>query len=369
MAVTFRIGRLGVPVIAEFTSPEPRTLTMRIIDGEGSGSVVETHATPNGSGPDGRPRSTVIEAVIAHSDRPGFARALRAQSVIVPFMRQAASRLWRDDLEYAERLAGGEPPGRRTVRRSFSGRRTGPHRQIRSLQQRYPVPRPRTDRPGQGRGGTHIAPVGPTMSITSPMRCRGRLAVDERAEHRAYLVLHGAVGRAGLGSGIAVGRSAHRGSPRRVPGGRAGAPRPRWASPGRGMAAEGVGPHTGPGLLTQRAPGQQDTADRVEQAARRTRDASGVSVWCTADFCGAPRRLDCLHHRAGRPVPPGPHSHRRGEPAEPRPKRGARQRRRSSHVEVRLEKCTCGRAVDEDEVNAGVPPGARDGSTEGHLSG
>lgn len=104
VAVTFHIGRLGVPVIAEFTSPEPRTLTMRIIDGEGSGSVVETHATPNGPGPDGRPRSTVIEAVIAHSDRPGFARALRGQSLIVPFMRRAAHRLWRDDLEYAERL-------------------------------------------------------------------------------------------------------------------------------------------------------------------------------------------------------------------------------------------------------------------------
>lgn len=104
VAVTFRIGRLGVPVIAEFTSPEPRTLTMRIIEGEGAGSVVETHATPNGRGPDSRPRSTVTEAVIAHSDRPGFARALRAQSLIVPFMRQAAHRLWRDDLEYAERL-------------------------------------------------------------------------------------------------------------------------------------------------------------------------------------------------------------------------------------------------------------------------
>ena len=50
VAVTFRIGRLGVPVIAEFTSPEPRTIVMRIVDGEGSGSVVETHATPVGAG-------------------------------------------------------------------------------------------------------------------------------------------------------------------------------------------------------------------------------------------------------------------------------------------------------------------------------
>lgn len=104
VAVTFRLGRLGVPVIAEFTSPEPRTLVMRILDGEGSGSVVETHATPNGHGPDGRPRTTVIEAVIAHSDRPGFAYAVRASPLLTPFMRQAANRLWRDDLLYAERL-------------------------------------------------------------------------------------------------------------------------------------------------------------------------------------------------------------------------------------------------------------------------
>lgn len=104
VAVTFRLGRLGVPVIAEFTSPEPRTLVMRIVDGEGTGSVVETHATPNGRGPDGQPRCTVLEAVIAHSDRPGFAHALRAAPMITPLMRHAANRLWRDDLEYAERL-------------------------------------------------------------------------------------------------------------------------------------------------------------------------------------------------------------------------------------------------------------------------
>lgn len=104
VAVTFRIGRLGVPVIAEFTTPEPRTIVMRIIDGEGAGSVVETHATPLGPGPDGAPRTAVIEAVIAHSDRPGFVHALRGAPLITPFMRQAATRLWRDDLAYAERL-------------------------------------------------------------------------------------------------------------------------------------------------------------------------------------------------------------------------------------------------------------------------
>ncbi|MGV0642831.1 DUF5914 domain-containing protein [Mycolicibacterium sp. XJ879] len=104
VAVTFRIGRFGVPVVAEFTSPEPRTIVMRILDGEGAGSTVETHATPLGNGPDGLPRTAVIEAVVAHSDRPGFTHALRAAPLITPLMRQAATRLWKDDLAYAERL-------------------------------------------------------------------------------------------------------------------------------------------------------------------------------------------------------------------------------------------------------------------------
>jgi Domain of unknown function (DUF5914)/Rieske [2Fe-2S] domain len=104
VAVTFRVGRLGIPVVAEFTSPEPRTIVMRIVDGEGSGSVVETHATPLGTGPDGLARTAMLEAVVAHSDRPGFVHALRAAPLITPFMRRAATRLWRDDLAYAERL-------------------------------------------------------------------------------------------------------------------------------------------------------------------------------------------------------------------------------------------------------------------------
>ncbi len=102
--VTFRIGRLGVPVIAEFTTPGPRTVTMRIIEGEGQGSVVETHATPLGPGPDGRPRTAVVEAVIAHSDRPHFGKGVVAGPLLRPLMRRAAARLWRDDLAYAERL-------------------------------------------------------------------------------------------------------------------------------------------------------------------------------------------------------------------------------------------------------------------------
>lgn len=116
VAVTFRMGRLGVPVTAEFTSPEARTIVMRIVDGEGAGSVVETHATPVGVGPDGRPRTAVIEAVIACSERRGFQRARRAAALITPMMRYAATRLWRDDLAYAERryqLRSAEQTGRR----------------------------------------------------------------------------------------------------------------------------------------------------------------------------------------------------------------------------------------------------------------
>ena len=103
VAVTFRIGRFGVPVVAEFTCTEARTIVMRIVDGEGMGSVVETHATPMGLAADGRPRTAVLEATIAYSDRPGFRRARKVAPLVSPLMRYAATRLWRDDLAYAER--------------------------------------------------------------------------------------------------------------------------------------------------------------------------------------------------------------------------------------------------------------------------
>ena len=45
----------------------------------------------------------MIEAIIAHSDRPGFKRARHAAPLIPALMRIAAARLWRDDLAYAER--------------------------------------------------------------------------------------------------------------------------------------------------------------------------------------------------------------------------------------------------------------------------
>ncbi|MUL40293.1 Rieske (2Fe-2S) protein [Streptomonospora sp. PA3] len=101
--VAFKVaGRWGVPVRAAFECPDPRTVVMRIIEGEGRGSVVETHATPLGVR-GGVPSTAVIEAAVAASDRPGFALARRAAPVVRPLMRAAARRLWRDDLAYAER--------------------------------------------------------------------------------------------------------------------------------------------------------------------------------------------------------------------------------------------------------------------------
>lgn len=102
--VSFRVaGRLVVPVRAEFTAPEPRTVVMRITDGEGATSVVETHATPLTAADADRPRTAVIEAVVAASERRGFALARAAAPVLRPLMRHTAGRLWRDDLAYAER--------------------------------------------------------------------------------------------------------------------------------------------------------------------------------------------------------------------------------------------------------------------------
>ncbi|PRY38647.1 DUF5914 domain-containing protein [Umezawaea tangerina] len=114
--VTFRLaGRVGVPVVAAFTCPEPRTIVMHIVEGEGTGSVVETHATPLSPGPDGVARTAVVEATIAHSPRPGFAVARSTAPALRPVMRWAAKRLWRDDMAYAERRyalrATGRLPG------------------------------------------------------------------------------------------------------------------------------------------------------------------------------------------------------------------------------------------------------------------
>lgn len=105
LRVAFRLSRnWGIPVRARFTCPEPRTIVMHIIEGEGVGSVVETHATPLAPHPDGRPRTAVIEATVAHSGRNGFATLRKGAPLMRPVMEWAAKRLWTEDLEYAERL-------------------------------------------------------------------------------------------------------------------------------------------------------------------------------------------------------------------------------------------------------------------------
>ncbi|MEE4270358.1 MAG: DUF5914 domain-containing protein [Thermoanaerobaculales bacterium] len=93
------VGRIVAETDATFHSPEPRSIVMTIIEGEGKGSVVETHATPIEPG-----RSMVVEATLATSDRPGFRHALRLQRFIRPFIERSARRLWVDDAAYAERL-------------------------------------------------------------------------------------------------------------------------------------------------------------------------------------------------------------------------------------------------------------------------
>jgi hypothetical protein len=102
--VAFRLNRRwGVPVRAEFTCPDARSVVMHIVDGEGAGSVVETHATPLGPDRDGRPRTRMTEVTVAHSARRGFRVARRMAPLIQPAMRRAATQLWADDLMYAQR--------------------------------------------------------------------------------------------------------------------------------------------------------------------------------------------------------------------------------------------------------------------------
>ncbi len=93
------IGPIGVPVRATFHCSDPRTIVMTIVDGQGAGSVVETHATPTLPG-----EVLVIEATMASSDRPGFALARALSPVVRPLLVWAARRLWVDDVAYAERL-------------------------------------------------------------------------------------------------------------------------------------------------------------------------------------------------------------------------------------------------------------------------
>ena len=103
--VAYRLGRtFAVPVRAEFTCPDSHTIVMTITDGEGTGSVVETHATPI-TAPGVHPARTVMtEAIVATSDRFGFRIARGLAPLVAVGMRASATQLWADDLVYAARL-------------------------------------------------------------------------------------------------------------------------------------------------------------------------------------------------------------------------------------------------------------------------
>jgi len=93
------IGKLVVETDAKFFSPEPRSIVMTILEGEGQGSVVETHAAPIEDG-----RTAIVETTLATSGREGFKHALKVNRLIRPFIERSARRLWVDDVAYAERL-------------------------------------------------------------------------------------------------------------------------------------------------------------------------------------------------------------------------------------------------------------------------
>lgn len=103
--VAYRLGRtFAVPVRAEFTCPDSHTIVMTITDGEGIGSVVETHATPLTAAGVHPARTVMTEAVIATSDRLGFRVARGLAPLVRAGMRASATQLWADDLVYAARL-------------------------------------------------------------------------------------------------------------------------------------------------------------------------------------------------------------------------------------------------------------------------
>jgi hypothetical protein len=105
LRVAYRVTpRHVIEVDARFDCPDPRTIVMTITAGEGTGSVVETHATPIvRAAPGVAPRTAMIEATLATSDRPGFSSLLRGAAVARPMIAAMAGRLWRDDARYAER--------------------------------------------------------------------------------------------------------------------------------------------------------------------------------------------------------------------------------------------------------------------------
>lgn len=99
LRVAYRVaGPLCVEVDATFHSPTRRSIVMTIVGGDGTGSVVETHATPIERG-----RCVVTEATLATSDRPGFRWARRFSPLVRRMIEKRAARLWVEDVAYAER--------------------------------------------------------------------------------------------------------------------------------------------------------------------------------------------------------------------------------------------------------------------------
>ena len=102
--VAYRLGRrFAVPVRAEFTCPDAATVVMTITEGEGLGSVVETHATLVTAPGEHPARTVMTETVVAASDRMGFTVAKGLGALVRAGMRRSQHQLWVDDLEYASR--------------------------------------------------------------------------------------------------------------------------------------------------------------------------------------------------------------------------------------------------------------------------
>jgi len=103
-AITVRVakkiaGPVAIEVDARFDCPDPRTIAMTIVAGEGEGSVVETHATPIAPG-----RTAIVEASLATSERLQFRVAEKVAPLVRPLIERMARKLWVDDAAYAERL-------------------------------------------------------------------------------------------------------------------------------------------------------------------------------------------------------------------------------------------------------------------------
>ena len=156
--VAYRLGRtFAVPVRAEFTCPDSHTIVMTITDGEGTGSVVETHATPL-TAPGVHPARTVMtEAVVATSDRFGFRVARGLAPLVRIGMRASATQLWADDLVYAARLYELRRADRRAGRRGCRGAPAAARRRSRDPIGTDHTPCPRMPQPVEQPVGRHEA--------------------------------------------------------------------------------------------------------------------------------------------------------------------------------------------------------------------